>query len=397
MTDHRTLGKAMGLFHFQDEAAGMPFWHANGWTLYRTIREYMRRRQRAAGYQEVNTPQLASLDLWERSGHLEKFGGNMYSVQAADGRRFAIKPMNCPCHVQIFNSTVRSYRDLPIRMAEFGCCHRSEPSGALNGLFRGRSFVQDDAHIFCQEEQIKDETVSFCAMLEEVYKDFGFESYRVKFSTRPAVRAGSDRVWDKAEDDLLEAMKAAGLDWEVNEGEGAFYGPKIEFILVDSQGRDWQCGTLQLDFVLPERLSAKFIGLDGEAHTPVLIHRAVLGSFERFIGILLEHYGGDLPMWLAPNQVAVCTISDKEIQHARNIAGKIGEQGLRVKEDFEGGTLQSKIRNNSKAKVPLLAIIGEKERNNRTFSVKLTKTREIKDGNMLDLTSELLKLTAPPF
>ena len=397
LPDHKSLGTAMDLFHFQDEAAGMPFWHANGWTLYRMIQEYMRKRQHASGYKEVNTPQLASMALWERSGHADKFRENMYSVNVEDSRGFAIKPMNCPCHVQIFNSRVRSYRDLPLRMAEFGCCHRAEPSGALNGLFRGRAFVQDDAHIFCTEEKVVGETESFCKMLDSVYKDFGFDSYKVKFADRPEVRAGSGSIWDRSEAALLSAMEAAGLEYEKNEGEGAFYGPKIEFVLVDSQGRDWQCGTLQLDFILPERLGAKYSTQDGGVGTPVLIHRAVLGSFERFIGILLEHYSGDLPLWLAPEQVAVCPISDKNNSYANEISTFMREKGIRVKDDFRSTTLQNKIRENGNAKVPILCVIGNKEQSAKTFSLKFTKTGETRDGNMVELLDELLERVSPPF
>ncbi|MBT6033338.1 MAG: threonine--tRNA ligase, partial [Kordiimonadaceae bacterium] len=295
--DHRKLGKEMGLFHFQEEAAGMPFWHPNGWTIYTQIEGYMRRKQLEYGYQEINTPKLVDRKLWETSGHWEKFREHMYTTESEE-RVFALKPMNCPCHVQVFNQGIVSYRDLPLRLAEFGSCHRYEPSGALHGLMRVRSFVQDDAHIFCTKEQITEETEIFCKMLLEIYKDFGFEDVKVKFSDRPEVRAGSDEVWDEAEKCLLDAVNKAGLEYTLNPGEGAFYGPKLEFVLTDAIGRDWQCGTHQVDFVLPERLDANYIGADNAKHRPVMLHRAILGSFERFIGILIENYAGRFPMWL---------------------------------------------------------------------------------------------------
>ncbi|MDX1580582.1 MAG: threonine--tRNA ligase, partial [Alphaproteobacteria bacterium] len=296
--DHRRLGREMELFHFQDEAAGMVFWHPNGWTIYRALEDYIRRKQTAHGYQEVKTPMLVDRSLWERSGHADKFAEHMYAVESEE-RVFALKPMNCPCHVQIYRQGIISYRDLPMRMAEFGSCHRYEPSGALHGLMRVRGFVQDDAHIFCTEDQITAETVSFCNMLLSVYEDFGFEQVKVKFADRPEVRAGEDATWDKAENALKLAVEAAGLEYTLNPGEGAFYGPKLEFVLTDAIGRDWQCGTLQVDFVLPERLDASYIAEDGAKHRPVMLHRAILGSFERFIGILVEHYAGRFPMWLA--------------------------------------------------------------------------------------------------
>ncbi len=324
--DHRRLGKEMSLFHFQEEAAGMPFWHPKGWTIYTALQGYIRRKQDAAGYREVNTPQLVDRTLWEKSGHWEKFGEHIYSAETADERTVAVKPMNCPCHVQVFNQRTHSYRDLPLRMAEFGSCHRYEPSGALHGLMRVRAFVQDDAHIFCTEDQITSETEVFCNLLMEIYKDLGFEDVRVKFSDRPPVRAGSDEVWDKAEKALMDAVNAIGLDVELNPGEGAFYGPKLEFVLTDAIGRDWQCGTHQVDFVLPERLDAVYIGVDGAKHRPVMLHRAILGSFERFIGILIEHYAGKLPLWLAPVQAVVATITNDADDYAREVLSMRSER-----------------------------------------------------------------------
>ncbi|MBT5308370.1 MAG: threonine--tRNA ligase, partial [Rhodospirillaceae bacterium] len=307
--DHRRLGREMSLFHLQDVAVGSVFWHPNGWRLYRVVQDYMRHRLDGGGYVEVNTPELVDRQLWEDSGHWEKFRENMFISESED-KILAIKPMNCPCHVQIFKQGTTSYRDLPIRMAEFGSCHRNEPSGALHGLMRVRAFTQDDAHIFCTEDQITAETEQFCELLLSVYKDFGFTDVVVKFSDRPDVRAGADDVWDKSEDALKEALEETGLEWTLNPGEGAFYGPKLEFVLRDTIGREWQCGTLQVDFVLPERLDASYIAEDGAKHRPVMLHRAILGSFERFIGVLIEHYAGRLPLWLSPVQVVLTTITD---------------------------------------------------------------------------------------
>ncbi|MEK9760072.1 MAG: threonine--tRNA ligase, partial [Candidatus Puniceispirillum sp.] len=318
--DHRKLGRQLGLFHLQEEAAGSVFWHAKGWVLYREIEAYVRRRLDAAGYSEVKTPQLVDRSLWEASGHWEKFGENMFTAQSEDERTLALKPMNCPCHVQIFRQGIKSYRDLPLRMAEFGSCHRNEPSGALHGIMRVRAFTQDDAHIFCIEDQITDESVKFCALLQSIYADFGFTDVRVKFSDRPDVRAGDDATWDRAEAALTAATEAAGLDTVLNPGEGAFYGPKLEFVLRDAIGRDWQCGTLQVDFVLPDRLDAEYVGDDGNRHRPVMLHRAILGSMERWIGILIEQYAGRMPGWLAPVQLVVAAITDNANDYAEQVA-----------------------------------------------------------------------------
>jgi threonyl-tRNA synthetase len=333
--DHRRLGRELDLFHQQEEAAGSVFWHPKGWTLYRIIENYVRRRLEGSGYVEVRTPQLVDRSLWEASGHWEKFGENMYTVADEDDHRvLALKPMNCPCHVQIFRQHLHSYRDLPLRMAEFGSCHRKEPSGALHGIMRVRAFTQDDAHIFCTEDQITAESIAFCDLLRSVYRDFGFEEVAVKFSDRPAKRAGSDAVWDKAEAALKTAVEAAGLPYTLNPGEGAFYGPKLEFVLRDALGRDWQCGTLQVDFVLPERLDASYIGEDGQRHRPVMLHRAILGSLERFIAILIEQYAGRFPLWLAPVQAAVLTITSDADAYAEEVRQALAAAGLRVETDL---------------------------------------------------------------
>ena len=367
--DHRRIGREMDLFHFQDEAAGMPFWHDKGWTIYRELQDYIRRKLFVGGYQEVNTPQMVDRTLWEKSGHADKFAEHMYQVESEE-RTFAIKPMNCPCHVQIFNHGLVSYRDLPLRMAEFGSCHRYEPSGALHGLMRVRSFVQDDAHIFCTEDQITEETVAFTNLLLSVYKDLGFEEVEVKFADRPDVRAGEDHVWDKAEQSLLDAIKATGLDYDLNPGEGAFYGPKIEFHLKDTIGRSWQCGTLQVDFVLPERLDANYIGEDNARHRPVMLHRAILGSLERFIGILIEHHAGRFPLWLAPTQVVVATIISDADDYAEDVCNKLRAAGIRAELDTRNEKINYKVRDHSLQKVPALFIIGRKEAEEGTLSVR---------------------------
>ena len=367
--DHRRLGREMGLYHFQDEAAGAVFWHPNGWTLYRTLQAYMRGRLQAEGYVEVRTPQLIDRSLWEKSGHWEKFREHMFTAEAED-RVLALKPMNCPGHVQIYRQGIKSYRDLPLRMAEFGSCHRNEPSGALHGLMRVRAFVQDDAHIFCTEDQITSETTAFCALLQSVYRDFGFTEIAVKFSDRPAKRAGSDATWDKAEAALKAATAEAGLATTLNPGEGAFYGPKLEFVLKDAIGRDWQLGTLQVDFVLPERLDAHFIGEDGDKHRPVMLHRAILGSFERFIGILIEHYAGRLPLWLAPVQAVVATITNEADDYAHTVADLLAALGVRVERDVRNEKIGYKVREHTLAKVPLLLVVGGRERAERTVAVR---------------------------
>ena len=356
--DHRRLGKQLGLFHLQEEAVGSVFWHAKGWVLYREIEAYVRRRLDAAGYSEVKTPQLVDRSLWEASGHWEKFGENMFTAQSEDERTLALKPMNCPCHVQIFRQGIKSYRDLPLRMAEFGSCHRNEPSGALHGIMRVRAFTQDDAHIFCTEDQITEETVKFCALLQSIYADFGFDDVRVKFSDRPNVRAGDDATWDRAEAALTDATHAAGLDTVLNPGEGAFYGPKLEFVLRDAIGRDWQCGTLQVDFVLPDRLDAEYVGEDGNRHRPVMLHRAILGSVERWIGILIEQYSGRMPAWLAPVQIVVASITDSANDYAREVAARAGAAGLRVETDLRNEKISYKVREHSVMKVPFILAVG---------------------------------------
>ena len=367
--DHRRLGREMGLFHQQDLAAGAVFWHPRGWTLFRTVEDYMRRRLDRAGYVEVNTPQLVDRSLWEDSGHWEKFREYMF-VAEAEERVLVIKPMNCPCHVQIFKQGLKSYRDLPVRMAEFGSCHRNEPSGALHGLMRVRSFTQDDAHIFCTDDQITSETALFCDLLMGIYRDFGFEDVIVNFADRPPVRAGEDAVWDRAEQALLEATSAAGVAVGMNPGEGAFYGPKLEFVLRDAIGRDWQCGTLQVDFVLPERLDAAYVGEDGAKHRPVMLHRAILGSFERFIGILIEHYAGRFPLWLAPVQAVVATITDAADEHARRVLAALGDVGLRAALDLRNEKINYKIREHSHAKVPVILVVGAREARDGTVAMR---------------------------
>ena len=369
--DHRRIGKEMDLFHIQEEAVGSIFWHPNGWRLYRTTEAYMRRRLDAAGYQEVRTPQLVDRALWEASGHWEKFRQNMFVAQVEDeDKTLALKPMNCPCHVQIFRQGVRSYRELPLRMAEFGACHRYEPSGALHGIMRVRAFTQDDAHIFCTEDQIASETVRFVALLSSIYRDFGFESFAVKFSDRPAVRAGEDAVWDRAEAALREACATAGVAYTLNPGEGAFYGPKLEFVLRDAIGRDWQCGTLQVDFVLPERLDAEYTAEDGARRRPVMLHRAILGSFERFLGILIEQYAGRFPLWLAPVQAVVATIVSDADTYAAEVAETLRRAGLEVRLDTSNQKINAKIRTHSLAHVPVLVVVGRKEAETREVALR---------------------------
>tara|TARA_R110002096_G_scaffold76069_2_gene179718 strand:+ start:1681 stop:3630 length:1950 start_codon:yes stop_codon:yes gene_type:complete len=386
--DHRKLGREMNLFHFQEEAAGMPFWHPNGWTIYQEVEAYMRRKQKAYGYQEIKTPQLVDRKLWEASGHWEKFREHMYTTEA-DERALAFKPMNCPCHVQVFNQGIVSYRDLPLRLAEFGSCHRYEPSGALHGLMRVRAFVQDDAHIFCAKDQITSETVTFCQMLKEVYEDFGFTDLKVKFSDRPDVRAGSDETWDEAEKALKDAVDTAGLDYTMNPGEGAFYGPKLEFVLVDAIGRDWQCGTMQVDFVLPERLNANFIGSDNEKHRPVMLHRAILGSFERFIGILIEEHAGRFPVWLAPTQVVVTGITSDQDAAVEKVYTQLKAAGLRAEMDIRNEKINYKIREHSHAKVPAIFVIGAREAEESTVTVRRLGS---KNQETVDLADAIHKL-----
>ena len=367
--DHRRLGREMNLFHFQDVAVGSAFWHPKGWTLYRIIENYLRARLAKAGYVEVHTPQLIDRSLWEASGHWEKFREHMFTAEA-EGKILALKPMNCPAHVQIFRQGIKSYRDLPLRMAEFGTCHRNEPSGALHGLMRARAFTQDDAHIFCTEDQITSETKDFCDLLISVYEDFGFTDVIVNFADRPDVRVGADDVWDRAEGALKEAVDASGLEYKLNPGEGAFYGPKIEFVLRDAIGRDWQLGTLQVDFVLPERLDASYVGEDGARHRPVMLHRAILGSMERFIGILIEQYAGRLPLWLAPVQVVVATITSDGDAFAAKVIETLEAAGLRAELDVSNEKIGYKVRQHSLAKVPVLLAIGKREAKDGTVAVR---------------------------
>jgi len=367
--DHRRLGREMDLFHQQEEATGSVFWHEKGWTFYRLIESYMRRRLEAENYVEVKTQQLIYRSLWEASGHWEKFQENMFIAESEE-RMLAVKPMNCPGHVQIFKRGVTSYRDLPIRMAEFGSCHRNEPSGALHGLMRVRAFTQDDAHIFCTEDQIIEETKSFCELLKSIYKDFGFDQVMVKFADRPEVRAGEDAVWDKAESSLKEATEAAGLEFTLNPGEGAFYGPKLEFVLQDAIGREWQCGTLQVDFVMPSRLDANYVGEDGEKHRPVMLHRAILGSFERFIAILIENYAGRFPLWLAPRQVVVATITNDADGYATEVLKACEAAGLRAEADLRNEKINYKVREHSHAKVPALFVVGKREAEEGTVAIR---------------------------
>ena len=373
--DHRRLGREMNLFHMQEEAPGQVFWHPNGWTIYTVLQDYMRRRQRAGGYVEVNTPQVVDRRLWEASGHWEKYQEHMFIVEvdeehAREKAVNALKPMNCPCHVQIYNHGLRSYRELPLRMAEFGSCNRYEPSGALHGIMRVRGFTQDDAHIFCREDQIEAETRRFIEFLSLIYHDLGFESFKVKFSDRPEARAGSDDVWDKAEAALMNASRAAGCDFTMNPGEGAFYGPKLEFVLTDAIGRDWQCGTLQVDFVLPERLDANYIGEDGAKHRPVMLHRAVLGSFERFIGILIENSAGKLPFWLAPRQVVVASIVSDADDYVAEVVAALVARGVRAEADVRNEKINYKVREHSLGKVPVILAIGQQEVASRSVSMR---------------------------
>jgi threonyl-tRNA synthetase len=395
--DHRRIGREMDLFHIQEEAVGSIFWHPKGWRLYRTVEAYMRRRLDAASYQEVRTPQVVDRTLWERSGHWDKFREHMFlaSVEHENDRILALKPMNCPCHVQIFNHGLRSYRELPLRMAEFGSCHRYEPSGALHGIMRVRAFTQDDAHIFCTEAQIASETVAFVELLASVYRDFGFDTFRVKFSDRPAQRAGDDATWDRAEGALREACAIAGVDYELNPGEGAFYGPKLEFVLRDAIGRDWQCGTLQVDFVLPERLDATYIADDSSRQRPVMLHRAILGSFERFLGILIEQYAGRFPLWLAPVQVVVASIVTDAEAYALEVADALRAKGLIVTTDTRNEKINAKIREHSLEHVPIIAVVGRKEAAERTVTLRRLGV-DAQQTDMLDRIAEALALEATP-
>ncbi len=367
--DHRKLGRELDLFHIQEEAVGQVFWHDKGWTIYRALENFIRGKLQKNGYIEVKTPILADRVLWEKSGHWDKFHENMF-ITGSEDKTLCVKPMNCPCHVQIFNVGLKSYRDLPIRMAEFGVCHRNEPSGALHGLMRVRGFVQDDAHIFCTEDQITSETIAFCDLLKSVYKDLGFTEVSVKFSDRPAKRAGEDATWDKAEKALLDATKAAGLETTLNPGEGAFYGPKLEFVLRDAIGRDWQCGTLQVDFVLPERLDANYVGVDGNKHRPVMLHRAILGSFERFIGILIEQYAGKFPAWLTPQHAVVCSITNDHDAYAEEVLKSLKAAGIRAEIDTRSEKINYKVRDHSLKKIPYIFAVGGRESEEKTVALR---------------------------
>ena len=368
--DHRRLGREMNLFHLQEEGPGAVFWHPKGWTLFQKLIDYMRQKQNAAGYQEVNTPEILDRTLWDKSGHLEKFGENMYLTQTPDDRVFAIKPMNCPGHVQVFKRGIKSYRDLPLYLAEFGKVHRYEPSGALHGLMRVRAFTQDDAHIFCTEEQITEECVKVTKLVLDIYKDFGFEDVVVKFSDRPEKRVGSDEIWDRSEAALKIAVEAAGLDYKLNPGEGAFYGPKLEFVLRDAIGRDWQCGTIQVDLNLPERLGATFVDSDGERREPVMIHRALFGSVERFCGILIEHFAGRLPFWLSPTQIMIASITDEANEYAQLVKNRLLSSGVRAELDLRNEKISYKVREHSVTKIPVILVVGKREAEESTVAVR---------------------------
>jgi threonyl-tRNA synthetase len=368
--DHRRLGRVMDLFHFQEEAPGAVFWHPKGWSVFQSLIAYIREKNTEAGYQEVNTPEIMAKSLWEKSGHNAAFGDNMFTSETVDGRVYAIKPMNCPGHIQIFNQGIKSYRDLPTRLGEFGKCHRYEPSGALHGMMRVRAFTQDDAHIFCTPEQISDESIAVCKLILSIYKDFGFDDVRIKFADRPEVRVGADEVWDQAEKALLKALEQSGLEYTHNPGEGAFYGPKLEFVLRDAIGRDWQCGTLQVDLNMPERLGATYIGEDGNKHIPVMLHRAMLGSVERFMGILIEHHAGNLPLWLAPVQVKVLTITSDADEYADEIAALLRAAGIRAETDLRNEKISYKVREHSVAKIPVQFAVGQRELESRNVAMR---------------------------
>ncbi|MGB4497991.1 MAG: threonine--tRNA ligase [Methylococcaceae bacterium] len=391
--DHRKLAKTLDFFHIQEEAPGMVFWHEKGWTIYQQIEQYIREKLRVNGYGEVRTPQLVDRSLWEKSGHWDKFGAMIFTSHS-ENRDYAIKPMNCPCHVQIFNQGMKSYRDLPIRLAEFGSCHRNEPSGTLHGLMRVRNFVQDDAHIFCAESQIQDEVATFIDLLFEVYKDFSFNDVIIKLSTRPENRVGSDEIWDKAEAALETALNAKNLAWELQPGEGAFYGPKIEFSLKDCIGRVWQCGTIQVDFSMPGRLGASFVAEDGSRQVPVMLHRAILGSLERFTGILIEQHAGTFPAWLAPTQVEVLTIAERHNDYAQQVFKTLESKGIRVKIDLRNEKIGFKIREHSMQRVPYLVIIGDKELEEQKMTVRTQKGEDLGSLSIEDFSAKLAQVIA---
>jgi threonyl-tRNA synthetase len=387
--DHRRLGRIMDLFHFQEEAPGAVFWHPKGWSLFQSLIGYMREMQNAAGYQEINTPEVMSRSLWEASGHVETFGDNMYTTQTADGRIYAIKPMNCPGHVQVFKQGITSYRDLPVRLAEFGKCHRYEPSGALHGMMRVRAFTQDDAHVFCTAEQITEESIAICNLILNIYKNFGFDDVRIKFADRPEVRVGEDAVWDQAEAALLKALEVANLEYTHNPGEGAFYGPKLEFVLRDAIGRDWQCGTLQVDLNMPGRLGATYIAEDGDKHFPVMLHRAIFGSLERFMGILIEHHAGNLPLWLAPVQIKVLTITSDADDYATEIVQKLRQLGIRAEADLRNEKISYKVREHSVSKVPVQFAVGQREVKDQSVAIRRIGSKKQEVMSLEDAISSL--------
>ena len=393
--DHRKLGKELDLFHFQDIAPGMVFWHANGWSIYKELEDYIRRKISKEGYKEIKTPQILDKDLWVESGHWDKYKDNMYKT-IIDDRELMIKPMNCPGHVQIYNQGIKSYKDLPLRMAEFGSCHRNEPSGALHGLMRVRNFVQDDAHIFCTEDQIESETINFCKLLQDVYRELGFDKVTIMYADRPDQRVGDDEIWDKAENALLNASKATGIPFDTNSGDGAFYGPKLDFYLHDAIGRKWQCGTLQVDFNMPGRLGASYVGEDNEKHTPVMLHRAILGSLERFTGILIEHYEGKFPLWLAPIQLVIATITSKADKYAQEIEEKFISKGIRVILDSRNEKINYKVREHSVNKVPYIFVVGVNEMDDKTVAIRKLGSNKQETLNIQDSLNMILKETAAP-
>ena len=386
--DHRRIGKQLDLFHLQEEAPGQVFWHPRGWSIYQSIEQYMRKQQLAHGYQEIRTPQLVDMSLWERSGHADKFGDDMFSVRTED-KHYAVKPMNCPCHVQIFNQGLKSYRDLPLRLAEFGSCHRNEMSGSLHGIMRVRAFTQDDAHVFCTEAQVQAEVSDFIDFLHLVYRDFGFDDIIYRLSTRPPERVGSDESWDKSEKALAEALDAKGLPWEELPGEGAFYGPKIEFSMKDCIGRVWQCGTMQVDFSMPGRLDASYVDETGERQVPVMLHRAILGSFERFIGILIENYEGKLPLWLSPVQTVVMNITDKQAEYVEKAVKVLQNSGLRAESDLRNEKIGFKIREWTLNRVPYLLVAGDREMENGTLAVRTRRGKDLGSVNINVLCEQL--------
>ena len=393
--DHRKLGKELDLFHFQDIAPGMVFWHANGWSIYKELEDYIRRKISKEGYKEIKTPQILDKDLWVESGHWDKYKDNMYKT-IIDDRELMIKPMNCPGHVQIYNQGIKSYKDLPVRMAEFGSCHRNEPSGALHGLMRVRNFVQDDAHIFCTEDQIESETINFCKLLQDVYSELGFDKVTIMYADRPDQRVGDDEIWDKAENALLNASKATGIPFDTNSGDGAFYGPKLDFYLHDAIGRKWQCGTLQVDFNMPGRLGASYVGEDNEKHTPVMLHRAILGSLERFTGILIEHYEGKFPLWLAPIQLVIATITSKADKYAQEIEEKFISKGIRVILDSRNEKINYKVREHSVNKVPYIFVVGVNEMDDKTVAIRKLGSNKQEILSIKDSVDLILKETVAP-